>query len=89
MTLNVMDLLPAHTPAYMADAWLGCIHWAIGDPDTLAAFTAVTGKTWAPPRNGLDAMIDKATGNEAEFVRAFVLWANDNVWGDPNVTDAE
>ncbi len=33
-------------------------------------------------RNGLDALIGKATGWDAAFAEAFVAWFNVHVWGD-------
>lgn len=78
---NVLQLMPADTPEYMAPAWLGCIHFALGEPEIVAAFRAATGNLWKPGRNGLDKAIDEATGADWEFIKAFVIWANANVWG--------
>lgn len=74
-------LMPADTPDYMAPAWIGCIHWAIGDADILAAFRAETGNTWTPARNGLDMMIDQATVVDRKFIEQFIQWVNINIWG--------
>lgn len=79
--MDIEELRPADTPDYMTPAWLGCISWAIGDESVVAAFRQDTGLQWRPGRNGIDRMIDQATGAEQEFVRAFVLWVNVNVWG--------
>jgi hypothetical protein len=75
------SLMPADTPAYMAPAWLGCMHWAIGDADVIQAFRDETGNYWTPAKNNLDAMIDQATNADRAFVEAFIRWANVNVWG--------
>lgn len=73
---------PADTPAEMMPAWLGSLSFAIGQEDMLAAFRAHTGMQWVPPRNGLDRMIDAATGNDGKvFVEAFIKWHNECVWG--------
>jgi hypothetical protein len=70
------ELMPDDTPTYMAPAWLGCIRWALGKSDILAAFRADTGNTWEPGRTPIDRMIDEATGADREFITAFVKWAN-------------
>lgn len=74
-------LMPEDTPDYMLPAWLGCMHWAIGNPEVVDAFRAETGMSYQPPRTGLDAAIDKATGADTAFVEAFILWANIAIWG--------
>jgi hypothetical protein len=79
--LNILDLKPADTPDYMIPAWLGCIAWALGDPDIMAAFRAETGNQWTPPGNAIDRMVDDATGAGEAFVRQFVGWVNEKVWG--------
>lgn len=78
---DVMSLKPADTPDYMAPAWLGCIGFAARDAGICATFEAETGKRWTPPRNGMDAMIDAATGADWAYVKAFIEWVNVNVWG--------
>ena len=40
-----------------------------------------TGDLWKPAKTPIDEMIDHATGREEAFVRAFVIWANVNIWG--------
>lgn len=79
--LSLDELRPADTPVYMTDAWLGCIHFALGEPDIVAAFRHDTGMNWTPGRTGLDRMIDEATGIDREFIIAFIRWANVNVLG--------
>ena len=77
----IMELMPSDTPAYMAPAWAGCVSWAAGDPGILEAFQKDTGNAWTPGRTSLDLAIDQACGAEESFVREFVLWVNENVWG--------
>ena len=79
--LAIDQLRPADTPAYMTPAWLGCIRWALIDPDIVAAFRADTGNTWTPARTPIDAMVDKATGADRDFIEQFIRWTNINVWG--------
>lgn len=78
---DIMALMPEDTPAYMAPAWLGCIHWAVGNDEIMAAFRAETGNAWVPASDGLGRLIDEATGADVAFFTAFVQWVNVNVWG--------
>jgi hypothetical protein len=73
--------MPADTPDYMADAWVSCLHWAIAEPEVVARFRAETGNTYAPPKSGLERMIDEASGADKAFAEEFVEWFNENVWG--------
>jgi hypothetical protein len=65
----------------MTPAWLGCINFAIGQPEIVAAFRRETGINWEPGKTGLDRMIDDAVGADWRFIEAFVYWVNVNVWG--------
>jgi len=78
------DLMPSGPHAYLIPAWLGCLRWALGNDEIMAAFRAETGNTWTPGRSGLEVAIDRATGAEATFFRAFAKWVNENLWGDPD-----
>jgi YD repeat-containing protein len=79
---DVFDLMPDDTPGYMADAWIDCLHWALGDDSgAVQAFRTATGNQWTPARDPLGRMIDAATGVEADFLRQFIVWFNANVWG--------
>lgn len=87
------DLCPVSYPdnpakeAILTYGWLGCVNFAVQDDDVRAAFEKESGlKFPAAGRMPLDRMIDEATGLEgrqAEYFRAFVLWINENLWGDP------
>lgn len=79
--IDLDALRPADTPAYMTPMWLGCIHWAIGEPEIVACFRADTGLTYQPGRTGIERMIDEATGIDREFIEAFIRWVNVNIWG--------
>jgi hypothetical protein len=72
---------PSDVPECMWPMWVGCLRWAIGNSEILAAFTADTGLTYSPPKSGLDAMIDEASGFNEKLVKSFVEWFNKNVWG--------
>jgi hypothetical protein len=78
------DFITTYLPdnPVMAYMWVGCLHWAIGYPDILAAFKADTGVSLTPARTPLDRMIDEATGADKAFIEAFVPWFHANVWGD-------
>lgn len=75
------ELMPADTPDYMAPAWGACMSWALGNAAIRAEFEADTGRKWVAPKNAIDRAIDKATGHGDDYVRAFIEWANVNVWG--------
>lgn len=75
------SLIPDDTPEYMTPAWIGCMNWAIQEPEIRAAFESDTGMRYTPPNNALDEMIDNATGYGEDYVKSFVQWANINVWG--------
>jgi hypothetical protein len=78
---DIVAMKPADTPDYMIPAWLACIAWALSEPGALAQFRADTGNSWTPPRTGIDAMVDEATGARDAFMRQFVVWVNEKVWG--------
>lgn len=85
---SIIRLLPSDTPEYMLPAWLGCISFALKQPEMIAAFRKDTGNLWKPG-TGLDKMIDEATGADWHFIKAFVLWANVNVWGPLDSEDED
>lgn len=74
-------LMPADTPDYAAPAWASCMQWAIGNDDIRAAFDADTGNHYEAPKTALDRMVDDATGHGSAYIKAFVEWANEHVWG--------
>lgn len=45
-------------------------------------FERDTGVKFVPPRNGIERMIDDATGASAGIVEAYLKWFNENVWGE-------
>lgn len=79
--VNIVDLRPADTPEYMTGIWVACIHWAIGEPEIVAAFRQETGMHWTPGHSGLERMIDEATGADRHFIEAFIRWVNVEIWG--------
>jgi hypothetical protein len=75
------ELMPADTPDYMIPAWIGCMHWAIGEPNIPGAYREQTGDKWEPGRTGIDRAIDEACGADKAFAERFIRWANAHVWG--------
>jgi hypothetical protein len=62
--------------------------FAIDHEPTVAMFQRETGvKLVSAPRNGLEAMIDAATGAGEHRMMAFVLWVTKNIWGRDGVPD--
>lgn len=79
-----MTKTPLGFPA-MFGAFLGCAEWAIGSEDVRADYLKATGIDLVRivPRNGLDAMIDKATGYDPkEAISAFLDWLVVEIWGE-------
>lgn len=85
--IDRQDVLLPYAPSgqyeYLIPAWIGGLHWALGEPDVLASFRRETGNCWSSGR-GINKMIDEATGADAEFIKQFAAWFNENVWGDPS-----
>jgi hypothetical protein len=70
-------LRPADTPAFMAPAWLGCISYALAQPEIWAAFIADTGTRLGAAPTAAAGL----TSEQQRVITAFVLWANVRVWG--------
>lgn len=63
-------------------AWRGFIVWASGHPDFQKMYAQHTGIAWpSPAKNGLEAMIDDATGHLSGHLEGFMLWATEHYWG--------
>ena len=72
---------PKDTPDYAYPAWAAALRVASQDPVAVAAFTRETGFVYLSPQSAMDVMIDQATGRDQAYVRAFVAWFNEKVWG--------
>jgi hypothetical protein len=83
MTGLQSDLLTPYMPKdeYLIPAWLGCLRYAIESEEMLSAFREETGNQWKPGISSLDRMIDEAIGAEAEFIKQFAGWMNQDLWG--------
>lgn len=83
-----MKVAPFGLPA-MLDAWVGLLHFAIGEREIRAQFKAETGYDLDAfiGRSALDALIDQATGHEREAFVAFCDWVTVNMWGDGTAPD--
>jgi hypothetical protein len=75
--------LPEDTPEYMAPAYFSCLQWASGFEPILNQFREDTGKVIPAVRAPIEKMIDDATGFDpyADFLRVFVPWFNEWIWG--------
>lgn len=77
--------MPSDTPDYMAPAWLGCMHWAIGQADIVRDYRTETGDTWKPSPPGTEQhKQDIKTGRADKFCEDFIRWANVAIWGPMN-----
>ena len=81
---DLLDLKPTDLPTYAIPAWLSCLRYTLGLEDVISTYRLETGDTYKPPHNPLDAMIDQASGRDWQFLKNFVLWFNDNIWGEWN-----
>lgn len=73
----------------MTQAWLGALHWAIGEPQVREAFQRDGGSAWSPGLTPLDKMIDQACGAFELYLTEFVPWFNEHVWGNCSGEDAD
>lgn len=81
MTEKSLDEFMPKDPI-MAGAWVGSLQYALGRADVMAAFRVDTGNTWEPGKTPIDQMIDKETGMDFDFIKAFAKWHNENIWGE-------
>ena len=79
---------PEPYPAFIRDnpvmqgAFSAFMKWIWEQDDAHKAHTAATGLARLPtPKNGLEAMIDQATGASEQYAASFVRWAIDTQWG--------
>ena len=58
------DLITKYLPddPILAQAWVDCLRWSIGEPESLAEFRADTGCDFTPRLTPIDRMTDEATG---------------------------
>jgi len=79
-----MTKVPYGYPIMFGD-FLGFAEWAIKTDKVLVDFEAATGVSLKSiiPKTGLDAMIDKATGNNHKATFALFLdWLAAEMWGE-------
>jgi hypothetical protein len=67
----------------MYGAFVGCVSWALGNPEIMAWFREETGDRFQPAKNAIEQMIDKATGNDLAFLQRFSDWVEVNLFGTP------
>ena len=76
-----MSKVPLGWPM-MAQAYIDFAMWVFGKTEFLEAFKTETGITFVPPKNGLERMIDDATGAGKSFISKFLDWLTVNHWGE-------
>jgi hypothetical protein len=80
---------PADTDL-LAPAYTAALMTAFQDRNARQAFHTATGRpAFRPPRTGLDTLIDRAIGNEADdaYLREFIEWFTVNHWGEEYAPD--
>jgi hypothetical protein len=63
---------PAHR--FHLGAFVDYVGWAARDPQMVENFERDTGIKCRPPKTGLDAVIDKATGRNSAIASQFIDW---------------
>lgn len=68
--------------AFGYPAWQSFIAWAFNDKGCREEYCRQRGRMWpTPPANGLDALIDQATGHSDEHMHDFICWATAEMYG--------
>lgn len=67
----------------MYAAFVGCLHWALGEKIIVERYREETGDNFAPARSPEARMIDQATGADIAFLQSFSDWVEKNVFGSP------
>lgn len=72
----------------MQDAFFDFVLWAVGQTDMLAQFKKDSGYELESliPKNGLERMIDEATGRTKDIIGKFIDWLIVNHWGEAEGT---
>jgi hypothetical protein len=74
--------------AFTEIAWADFVEFAATQAEIVAEFNNATGRHFRQPRNGLEAMIDQATGKDADDAEAFMLWVTEHYWGMDDAPEA-
>jgi len=69
------------TDPVMQGAWAACLSYTVRRTDALQRFEKETGLKFRPATNGIERMIDQATGFEDDFLEKFIDWFNEKIWG--------
>jgi len=81
--LGLDDKMPE---PFASAAWVGFINFALGKDEILRRFEKDTGEQpYSPPKTGLEALIDKATGydkHRLKYLRNYIVWVTENLWGE-------
>lgn len=63
--------------------FIGCVRWALGEDAVLQRYREETGDRFQFAKNGIEKMIDQATGNDLAFFQRFADWVEVNLFGTP------
>jgi hypothetical protein len=78
---QLRSLMP--TDELMIPAWLGCLHWSLGQREILDRYYSETGTApLVPAKTPLDMLIDEATGVTGAYLVGFAAWMNREIWGE-------
>lgn len=72
---------------YMADPFFGLVSYLITEDWAIDQFEADTGIKYVSPKNGIEAMVDEATGNNKRIAAAFCDWVAETQWGEEGKCD--
>lgn len=67
---------------YMMSAWVGCVSFAINSKEIIDRYLQETKDPYRVSSSPLEKIIDKSTGTDIEFVKRFIIWVNENLWGE-------
>lgn len=81
-TERIKALIPTHPLEF--SAWESCLKMTAQNPEAIECFKEMTGCDYSPPANGIEKLIDEATGHTADFTEQFLGWFNKQVWGPIN-----
>lgn len=69
----------------MYPAFIGCLHWALGEDEIMERYREETGDRFTIGRSGIEQMIDGATGADIAFFQRFSDWVEREIFGTPDM----
>jgi len=67
----------------MYGAFVGCVRWALGEPEIMARYREESRDNFEIGVTGLERMVDAATGADLAFFQRFSDWVEVNLFGTP------